>query len=325
MAAAPDPVLVESAAAMVARCLRGAVAALGGEDQLGPRTLAALRRAIDAEDGAALALLDALARAGAERPAHHPIAFDAARERVEVTAVATRRPPVEETRLVVEAGGAPPAAEEGWLDAMLGGCAGAGEPAASGGAPAEAAPAAEKPTIGAFFAAAFAPAAPEKAPPTVRLKGPRAKVAGSAPRRAHGSISIPTEGDNARNRSNYDVADLAYLLRAQLGDKLVVPGDLVAYDENGDGVVQFGELGAIVRDLGGGGETAAHEARAIYDCVDNGAGQESEIPNFKGSFLGRFPLVSADFWTSDHLSGRSRSVDALSGTRARGTLTLKRR
>ena len=55
------------------------------------------------------------------------------------------------------------------------------------------------------------------------------------------------------------------------------------------------------------------------------AGQESEIPNFKGSFLGRFPLVSADFWTSDHLSERSRSVDVFLVTRARGTLTLKRR
>ena len=55
------------------------------------------------------------------------------------------------------------------------------------------------------------------------------------------------------------------------------------------------------------------------------AGQESETPNFKGSYLGRFPLVSADLWTSDHLSERSRSVDAFSGTRARGTLTLKRR
>ena len=54
------------------------------------------------------------------------------------------------------------------------------------------------------------------------------------------------------------------------------------------------------------------------------AAQESEIPNFKGSDLGHFPLVPADFWTSDHLAGRSRSVDAFSGTRARGTLTLKR-
>ena len=42
------------------------------------------------------------------------------------------------------------------------------------------------------------------------------------------------------------------------------------------------------------------------------AGQESEIPNFKASYLGRFPLVLADFWTSDHLSERPRSVDAFS-------------
>jgi hypothetical protein len=55
------------------------------------------------------------------------------------------------------------------------------------------------------------------------------------------------------------------------------------------------------------------------------AAKESEIPNFKGSYLDRFPLVLADFWTSDHLSERSRRVDAFYGTRARGTLTLKRR
>ena len=60
------------------------------------------------------------------------------------------------------------------------------------------------------------------------------------------------------------------------------------------------------------------------DKVPARAARESEIPNFKGSYLGRFPLVSADFWTSDHLSERSRSVDAFHGTRARGTLTLKR-
>ena len=55
------------------------------------------------------------------------------------------------------------------------------------------------------------------------------------------------------------------------------------------------------------------------------AAKESEIPNFKGSYLGRFPLVSSDFWTSDHLLERSRSADAFFGTRARETLTLKRR
>ena len=71
----------------------------------------------------------------------------------------------------------------------------------------------------------------------------------------------------------------------------------------------------------------------LYDCftargatvVGFRAAKGCEIPNFKGSYLGRFSLVSADFWTSDHLSERSRSVDAFSRTRARGTLTLKRR
>ena len=41
-----------------------------------------------------------------------------------------------------------------------------------------------------------------------------------------------------------------------------------------------------------------------------GAGKECEMTNFKGSHLGRFPLVSAAFWTGDHLSERSRRVDA---------------
>ena len=64
--------------------------------------------------------------------------------------------------------------------------------------------------------------------------------------------------------------------------------------------------------------------RLIQGQVDHRAAQESEIPNFKGSDLGYFPLVSADFWTSDHLLERSRSVDAFPGTRARGKPTLKR-
>ena len=71
-------------------------------------------------------------------------------------------------------------------------------------------------------------------------------------------------------------------------------------------------------------DLCGHE-RYLKTTVFGGAGKECEIPNFKGSYLGRFPLVSADFWTSDHLSEQSRSVDAFSGTRARGTLTSKRR
>ena len=72
-----------------------------------------------------------------------------------------------------------------------------------------------------------------------------------------------------------------------------------------------------VKDLG--------RALGVFVVVTNGAAKESELPNFKGSDLGRFPLVSADFWTSDHRSERSRSINAFFGTRARGTLTLKRR
>ena len=37
------------------------------------------------------------------------------------------------------------------------------------------------------------------------------------------------------------------------------------------------------------------------------AAKGCEIPNFKGSYLGRFPLVSADLSTSDHLSERFRT------------------
>ena len=47
------------------------------------------------------------------------------------------------------------------------------------------------------------------------------------------------------------------------------------------------------------------------------AGKESEIPSFKGSYLGRFPLVSADFGTSDHLSERFRTQTSSFGTHAR--------
>jgi tetratricopeptide (TPR) repeat protein len=85
---------------------------------------------------------------------------------------------------------------------------------------------------------------------------------------------------------------------------------------------QLGRHDAAVASFG----AALALARRVGDAAAaaTGAGQESEIPNFKGSYLGRFPLVSADSWTSDHLSERSRRMDAFSGTRARGTRMLKR-
>ena len=101
-------------------------------------------------------------------------------------------------------------------------------------------------------------------------------------------------------------------------------GDAVVLDEVGKSSFFASSPAASHRLRFAGGA----EADALLRCREHAtarAAKESKIPNFKGSFLGRFPLVSADFWTSDHLSERSRSVDAISGTRARGTLTLKRR
>ena len=51
---------------------------------------------------------------------------------------------------------------------------------------------------------------------------------------------------------------------------------------------------------------AVYWAFSTLTTVGYRAGKGCEIPNFKGSYLGRFPLVLADFWTSDHLSERSR-------------------
>ena len=69
----------------------------------------------------------------------------------------------------------------------------------------------------------------------------------------------------------------------------------------------------------------ALEYGCLFAQAALGAARESDVPDVKGSDLGHVPLVSADFWTSDHLSERSRSVDVFSVTRARGTFTLKRR
>ena len=51
---------------------------------------------------------------------------------------------------------------------------------------------------------------------------------------------------------------------------------------------------------------------AKRDLADYRAAKGCENPNFKDSYLGRFPLVLADFWTSGHLSNRSRSMNVVS-------------
>ena len=55
--------------------------------------------------------------------------------------------------------------------------------------------------------------------------------------------------------------------------------------------------------------------------------QHTEHARLRGLFrdLGHLPRVSADEWTSDHLSERPRSVHPFSGARARGTVPSKLR
>ena len=86
--------------------------------------------------------------------------------------------------------------------------------------------------------------------------------------------------------------------------------------EDGPRAWTRGEAAAV---LGGGAVDVADNALIALGLAlaSPRAGKEREIPDFKGSYLGRFPLVSADFWTSDHLSERSRSMGAFPGTRAR--------
>ena len=61
------------------------------------------------------------------------------------------------------------------------------------------------------------------------------------------------------------------------------------------------------------------------DVVPDRAGKARGIPNFEGSDLGRLPLVSADFWTRDHPSERSRNTDVFFWSARARTLTLQRR
>ena len=79
-----------------------------------------------------------------------------------------------------------------------------------------------------------------------------------------------------------------------------------AYDRLGDGDKR--ERNAVAKRLVLATDCLvdARLRHGVHAVVKRRAGKGCENPNFKGSYLGRFPLVSADFWTSDHLSERSR-------------------
>ena len=80
------------------------------------------------------------------------------------------------------------------------------------------------------------------------------------------------------------------------------------------------------RSSGKGGDVDVGEGSNNRAGVQPRAAKGCDFPNFKGSYyLGRFPLVSTGFWTSDHLSERVRSARVLPGTRAGGTPSSNRR
>jgi len=115
----------------------------------------------------------------------------------------------------------------------------------------------------------------------------------------------------------------ARMLRAAVGSRRKL--DVGFVEAHGTGTrlgdpIELDALGRSLRD-GPGAPLATASVKSNLGHLECAAGaraaKESELPDFKGSYLGRFPLVSADFWTSDHLSERSRSVDAFFSERAR--------
>ena len=74
---------------------------------------------------------------------------------------------------------------------------------------------------------------------------------------------------------------------------------------------------------------AVQGGKTYFACarhgLDQGRKRVRRWPTSNRSSLGRFPLVSADFSTSDRPSERSRSMYVVSGTRARGERASKRR
>ena len=124
------------------------------------------------------------------------------------------------------------------------------------------------------------------------------------------------EADKRRGTMARKGSRLREVIKSQLPDRNAVHE---AMHEDWFAMGKHRVLEALVAD-----KQEQQKVKAVFTAHYRAA-QESEIPNFKGSDLGRFPLVSADFWTDDHLSERSRSVEVFLVTRARGTLTLKRR
>ena len=133
--------------------------------------------------------------------------------------------------------------------------------------------------------------------------------------RARGGAAVPTFRVGGEEITRIVAGSCTWQLNAADGAKAddVARRACAAHTVVGIRTFDCGDIYAGVEELVGRFlATARGQSRALADSVRlhtkvvPRAGKGCENPNFKGSYLGRFPLVSADFWTRDHLSERSR-------------------
>ena len=107
--------------------------------------------------------------------------------------------------------------------------------------------------------------------------------------------------EQARRKTSNAGTTGSYARRCRAARALPSGGLLVFFPSYGamDDAVHFWKRTGLYRDLEATGKAVV--VRAAQGC---------ELLNFQGSYLGQFPLVSAHFWTSDHLSSSSRTVHA---------------
>jgi hypothetical protein len=147
-------------------------------------------------------------------------------------------------------------------------------------------------------------------------------------------LTLAMEADDYSFRSTSTTLELHFV--AMYAPGLLGTGALIRkIGPHGASALGFGVFAAAAATLAAGQSYLEYSLGMVLCgaawnlCFTSGtvllrAGKGCDIPNFRGASLGRFPLVSANLWTSDHLSERSRSMDAFE-TRARGTLTFQRR
>ena len=159
----------------------------------------------------------------------------------------------------------------------------------------------------------------------VKYKGPPPGTAAALEEQE--ALERAREAEEAAKRTAEEDAALA--AAGKLKDQWSIKVRCVSLDRGGMDVKSQYKVGDVVSVTIEPHATVGMLSNRIglmVGCHPQGRKRVRSWPTSKApSYLGRFPLVSADSWTSDHLSERSRSVHAVPGTRARETSTLKRR